>query len=75
MEPGDSMLHSQRLSNNCYPELNQADSLYLYLLILSSHLRLGLLHTKYNNNNIKGNPGKIKIQKKNLKQEKGATPT
>ena len=27
MEPGGSMLHSQELSNNSYPELNQSNSL------------------------------------------------
>ena len=47
MEPGGSMQHSQRFSNNPYPEPNQANSSYRYLclrsiLILSSHLRLGL---------------------------------
>ena len=43
MEPGGSMSHSQGLSNNSYPELNQPNSLHSRLiLILSSHLRLGL---------------------------------
>ena len=48
MEPGGSMPHSQGLSNNPYPELNQPNSSYLIpiyiksILILSSHLRLGL---------------------------------
>ena len=41
-----SMQHSQGLSNNPYPELNQPNSsFYTYLrsiLTLSSHLRLGL---------------------------------
>ena len=42
MEPGGSMLHSQGLSNNPYPEPNQPNSLYWSILILFSHLRLGL---------------------------------
>ena len=48
MEPGVSMPHSQRLSNNSYPEPNQAQFPTLIpissrsILILSSHLRLGL---------------------------------
>jgi hypothetical protein len=45
MEPGDSMPHSEGLSNNPYPEPNQSNLLPIYLrsiLILSSHLRLGL---------------------------------
>ena len=48
MEPGGSMLHSQGLSNNSYPEPNQLHSSYfthIYLRsirILSSYLRLGL---------------------------------
>ena len=48
MEAGGSMTHSQRLSNNPFPEPNQPNSSYLFpiyirsILILSSHLRLGL---------------------------------
>ena len=46
MKPGGSMLHLQRLSNNPYPEPNQFLVLIpIYLrsiLIVSSHLRLGL---------------------------------
>ena len=48
MEPGGLMPHSQELSNNPYPEPNQPNSPALipitsrYILILSSHLRLGL---------------------------------
>ena len=40
MEPGGSMPHSQGLSNNTYPELNQPSS--RSVLILSSDLCLGL---------------------------------
>ena len=49
MEPGGSMPYSQGPSNNHYPQPNQINSLYLIpislrsILILSSHLRLGLL--------------------------------
>ena len=47
MEPGGSMPHSQGLSNNSYPEPNQPNYPHWYIssryiLILSSHLRLGL---------------------------------
>ena len=48
MEPGGSMSHSQGLSNNPYPEQNQQKFHVLipislrYILIFSSHLRLGL---------------------------------
>ena len=41
MEPGASMPHSQGLSNNPYSEQNQPNS-SRSILILSSHLRLGL---------------------------------
>ena len=40
MEPGGLMPHSQGLSNNPYPESNQPNS--RSILILSSHLQLGL---------------------------------
>ena len=40
MKPGGSMLHSQGLSNNPYPELIPISS--RSILILSSHLCLGL---------------------------------
>ena len=49
MEPGRAMSHSQRLSNNPYPGPNQPKSLAFIpislrsILILSSHLRLGLI--------------------------------
>ena len=46
MEPGGPMPHSQELSNNPYPERNQLPALIPLssrsILILSSHLRLGL---------------------------------
>ena len=45
MEPEGSMPHSQGLSNNSYPEPNQPNSPQFSsrsILILSSHLRLGL---------------------------------
>ena len=47
MEPGGSILHSQGLSNNPYPEPNHSISrsdtcFFQFILILSSHLRLGL---------------------------------
>ena len=48
MEPGGSMPHLQGLSNNPYPEPNQPKLPALIpisswsILILSSHLRLGL---------------------------------
>ena len=46
MEPGDSFPHSQGCSNNPYPEPNQFLVLIPIslrsILILSSHLRLGL---------------------------------
>ena len=48
MEPGGSMQYSQGFSNNPYPEPNQPNSSYSKalssrsILILSSHLRLGL---------------------------------
>ena len=48
MEPGSSIPHSQGLSNNPYPKLNQPNphiDTYFFLksiLILSSHLCLGL---------------------------------
>ena len=46
MEPGGSMPHSQGLSNNSYPEPNHFLVLMPIssrsILILSSHLRLGL---------------------------------
>ena len=41
MEPGVSMPHSEGLSNYLYPEPNQPIPLS-YILIFSSHLRLGL---------------------------------
>ena len=45
MEPGGSIQHPLRISNNLYSEPNQTNSQYLhvslrYILILSSHLRL-----------------------------------
>ena len=46
MEPGNSMPHLQGPSNNLYPEPNQSNYFTISLtsiLILSSHLRLGLL--------------------------------
>ena len=42
MEPGGSMPHLQGLSNNPYPEPNHPNYPHWYILILSSHLRLGL---------------------------------
>ena len=43
MEPGDTMPHSQGLSDNPYPE-PRIDTYFLRgILILSFHLRLGLL--------------------------------
>ena len=47
MEPADRMPHLQGLSNNPYPQPNQSNSSYIpisliSILILSSHLRLGL---------------------------------
>ena len=42
MEPGGSMPHSQGLSNNFYTAPNQPNSPHWSILILSSHLRLGL---------------------------------
>ena len=43
MEAGGSMPHSQGLSNNPYPEPNHPNYSHLWsILILSSHLRLGL---------------------------------
>ena len=42
MEPGGSMPHSQGLSDNPYPELNQPNYTLRSILILSSRLRLGL---------------------------------
>ena len=49
MKPGGSMSHSQGLSSNSYPETNQPNPSYWLIpislgsiLILSSHLRLGL---------------------------------
>ena len=43
MEFGGSILYSQGLSNNHYPEPNQPNSTYFWsILILSSHLPLGL---------------------------------
>ena len=48
MEPGGSMPHSQEFSNNPYPEPNQPNYPAMIpissrsILILSSHLRLGL---------------------------------
>ena len=48
MESGGCILHSQELSNNAYPEPNQPNFSYWYLfllrfiLILSSHISLGL---------------------------------
>ena len=47
MEPGGTMPHSKELSNNPYPEPDQPIPvlvpIYLrFILILSSHLRLGL---------------------------------
>ena len=48
MEPEDSIPHSQRASSNPYPEPNQPKFLVLIpiylrsILILSSHLRLGI---------------------------------
>ena len=48
MKPRGSMPHSQGLSNNPYPELNELNSSYWYIFllrpipILSSHLRLDL---------------------------------
>ena len=49
MEPGGSMLHSQGLSDNPYPDSNQPNYPHWYLpissrsiLIVSSHLHLGL---------------------------------
>ena len=43
MEPGDSIPHSQRLSNNPYPKPTQPNSIFSRsILMLSSHLRLGL---------------------------------
>ena len=43
MEPVGSMPHSQGLSNNSYPEPNQPNFPHSRsILILSSHLRLGL---------------------------------
>ena len=43
MEPGGSMPHLQGLSNNPYPEPNQPNYPSMSILILFSHLRLGLL--------------------------------
>ena len=34
MEPGGSMLHSQGLCNNPYPDPNQSNSLFWYRFIL-----------------------------------------
>ena len=47
MEPVSSMPHSQGLSNNLYPERNQSNLVLIpiflrYILMLSSHLCLGL---------------------------------
>ena len=48
MEPGGSIMHSQKLSNDPYPESNEPQFLVLIpiylrsILILSSHLCLGL---------------------------------
>ena len=42
MEPGGSMPQSQGLSNNPYPEPNQPNSSSRSIIILSTHLRLGL---------------------------------
>ena len=45
MKPGGSRPYSQGLSNNLYPEPNQPTPLidtYLFILILSSRLSLGL---------------------------------
>ena len=48
MEPGGSMSHSQRFSNNPYPESNKVLVLIPItlrdILILCSHLHLGLLN-------------------------------
>ena len=42
MEPGGSMPHSQELPNNPYPELVLTPISLRFIVILSSHLRLGL---------------------------------
>ena len=42
MESKGLKLHSQGLSNNFYPELNQSSSLFWHQFLMFSHLCLGL---------------------------------
>ena len=68
MEPRGSMLHSQGLSNNPYPEPNQPNyriDTYLFKVhsILSSHLRLGLpkCKTPHENGSMNRNKNEIAL--------------